>query len=330
MQEEVKVGICESLWSKEKELKKHSVFLQETDKKTDFEFFVFIDQGDEKNPPFLKELFHYLENKDGFACPEHEEQLKEWLGKEAEQELITPLNWLKIAIERYPYRLFVITDRKKCFNKIRSEFIKKRICFIKKKDFYNILENDNFVCIRFNNKEIKCSSKYASLKLWLFKRWLEHLNGKVTGYKVNNIIIEIDFKNGGDSGFLPITLPPNLIKEKDQSENNIQNITIEVNLSKNNQNSKCLEFKFKRHGLPGINTLLKDYGESLSGSQSTFSLFSGMDSYENELKIFLSFLITEIGLLIWAIIDERILRWWVEYCKDPCLLYTSPSPRDRG
>lgn len=108
--------ICETLFQQEQELKwrRRSVYPLRDDSDRDFEFYVFVDAGnEEKRPPFLREIYHVLRGEQNFAVPEHKNYMKQWLGENAPGEMITPLNWIKIVIERYPYRLFVVIDPEK-------------------------------------------------------------------------------------------------------------------------------------------------------------------------------------------------------------------------
>jgi len=175
-------GCNEFISVNENDLKKQSIFIlpyeqekgNEQDADRDFEFFVFVDPDDDnKCPDFLKELKNCLINcewengkpvkaKDRnnfFAISDHEQQLRKWLGDEVDSSLITPLNWLKIAIERYPYRLFVVINSSKWTNGDghsplddafwfdgnahsaqpsewkKSLFLYKRICWVEKNKF---------------------------------------------------------------------------------------------------------------------------------------------------------------------------------------------------
>jgi len=99
------------------------MYLLEDTSDRDFEHFVFVDPIEEKNrDPFLKELFNVLNpeknGKTNFADEKHREELKSWIGaKDVNDNDVNPYNWLKIAIERFPYRLFVLLREER---KIRS------------------------------------------------------------------------------------------------------------------------------------------------------------------------------------------------------------------
>jgi len=99
-------------------LKNHSIYVRSDDKDRDFELYVFIDPAkQEDRTDFLQELYRELmnnnENGEKFCVIGHQWELERWLGDKnlsESPELCTPLNWLKVAIEQYPYRLFVVID----------------------------------------------------------------------------------------------------------------------------------------------------------------------------------------------------------------------------
>lgn len=151
---------------REAELRKHSIYLVSNFKKTfDYEYLVFVDPDDEEDrTPFLRELFNIISNGHNnkrFVDSKHLKELKKWIGaKDDNDKDLNPYNWIKIAIERYPYRLFVATNE---IPKKLPEFIKKRICFLNKKDINN-----------------KSGDK---LKLFLSIKWLEHVLVNVNNKK---------------------------------------------------------------------------------------------------------------------------------------------------
>jgi hypothetical protein len=131
---------------KKDELKQHSIFILPDDKDTDYEFYVLV--GDDKSDnEFLKELFNFLNTSNNkFADYKHKEELKKWLGI-TNDAYLTPLNWLKIAIERYPYRLFVAVDNPDEYKKAsqKSKFLNQRICWIKREDLGRAFLNEKGV-----------------------------------------------------------------------------------------------------------------------------------------------------------------------------------------
>ncbi|PXF59002.1 MAG: hypothetical protein C4B58_04820 [Deltaproteobacteria bacterium] len=190
-------GLCDSLYGREMEFRKNSVFLLSNDEKDrDFEFFVFIAQP-ENHSEFLAELYHCLcgwewsngqlsqpKNERHFEVESHKGQLEEWLKSDGldDKALINPLNWLKIAIERYPYRLFVVIDphrwkvdthnplqdgfwlsgktpHEKPSKWLRSPFLYKRICWIEKQEFEKALQKCTISLSKSNNNIVKIMFK---------------------------------------------------------------------------------------------------------------------------------------------------------------------------
>ena len=232
-----------------RELNRNSIFLlsyqNEREKgekpERDFEFFVFVDpQKDEERPDFLNVLYHYL-IKDTFPEPAEKyiNDLKNWLKVDDENgSLINPLNWLKIAIERYPYRLFVVIDpeNKKWkdgeyspldeefwFNGDppppepeqwkRSPFLYKRICWVERGDFESAIKGNISDFLNEYNEQLNKEEKF---KLWLYVRWIEHLLRRVRSIDKKNIVLSLIYKpddsNGSSSPAHNIsTLPQEMI-----------------------------------------------------------------------------------------------------------------------
>jgi len=240
----------------EKELQKNSVFLlsyqqekgEGKDAERDFEFFVFVDpENDNDRPDFLKELYHCLINlkweegkpkkpdKDNsfFDVPKHKEQLKKWLNIQDENDqLLTPLNWLKIAIERYPYRLFVVIDPKNWKdnrhspldeNKTfwfegdsppsdpskwkRSPFLYKRICWVGRREFERAIKGENSKFLSEYNEQLNKEEKF---KLWLYVKWIKFLKEKICLEKKDIIIGKKLYDNKPSEVYNPKTLPKEL------------------------------------------------------------------------------------------------------------------------
>lgn len=103
-----------TIFANPEELQQYSVYHRSGESDRDFDFLVLMDPRDrEKRPGFIQELYQELiENENGqsraFAREEHRRELEHRIG--AGEDGLTPLNWLKITIERYPNRLFVVID----------------------------------------------------------------------------------------------------------------------------------------------------------------------------------------------------------------------------
>lgn len=103
-----------TVFARPEELQQYSVYLRSDESDRDFDFLVLMDpQNREKRPAFTRELYQALienENEPSrtFAREDHRRDLERWIG--TGDGCITPLSWLKIAIERYPNRLFLVID----------------------------------------------------------------------------------------------------------------------------------------------------------------------------------------------------------------------------
>jgi hypothetical protein len=320
---------CEVLWKNEKELKKYSIYLLDDDlKDRDFEFFIFIDPDNPKDrPPFLKELFNIIENYKSngrvFALPEHRKELKEWIGtKDDNDPYLTPLNWLKIAIERYPYRLVVITNDVPQNN---MEFINKRICFVSKIDLLNRIDNE-----------------YENLFLSIYFIWIDHILKNVRNkLNINNLIFFYLTDVEKSCPYISETLPyiyKKYLDDKSHSEEEqktkTQETIIKIYLPKEkviklsddeleNENNYLLIFlnRHKNFFIIGENNELITefdaytkklvYSENISGGLSFFNQIQ--ESIEEpgkySSKIFLIRYI-ENSLLRIGICDERFQEWW--------------------
>jgi len=324
---------CNELWKKEKELKKYSIYLLDDDlKNRDFEFFIFIDPDNPKDrPSFLKELFNIIKshksNGRKFVVPKHKEELKKWIGTEYDNDsYLTPLNWLKIAIERYPYRLIVITDKKN-YNNI-PEFVKRRICFLDKKFFFDF----------FNpNKSNKIDEIKEKIIKSIYFSYLDYLIKN--RYKSKNAIY-IFFYDSPESEkpYYPPTLPPFLKPPSDpdrSSQTPGQNKSIKIDIQNKSfefvqypwpQNNEIGIYLSKHVGLfpfdnKNCNWKIPDgdvsnyiYSEALSGSVSyTSQIYIARDKLLDNFSSQIFYLkFVEQSLLRIGICDERFQEWWAK------------------
>lgn len=294
------------------ELKRNSIFLlpyqneREKGKKPDrdFEFFVFVDPKDKnERPDFLNVLYHYL-IKDTFPDPAEKyiNDLKNWLGIDENSSLIHPLNWLKIAIERYPYRLFVVIDSEKwtvngcnlldpTFWSDKSLFLHKRICWI---EYNSLIDNEP-----------------SEIKEKLLCAWLNHMKKLRPDLSIENAI-NIGIKTEGEDNngrYSPPTLPWSCFEKT-------------TNMDSKNGQQRCKDvieisgtlthgIVFNRHKPPDAfgNEVINDnwsnilYYENISGSQFQYPILLRKD--RNTLPN-----VMETGIMNIAIIDERYLEWW--------------------
>jgi len=320
---------CNELWEKEKELKKYSIFLLNDDfKDKDFDFFIFIDpDNQEDRPPFLKELFNIIDKSNGreFALPEHRKELKEWIGTKDDNDFyLTPLNWLKISIERYPYRLIVMTNNipKEKLKKI--EFINKRICFVSKIDLLNRIDNE-----------------YENLFLSIYFIWIDHILTNIRNKIVKDLILLYITDIEKSCPYIPETLPDiykrYLNNKRDSGirpETTTNKIIINISLSEkdiikisDDQLKKIKSYLLiflNRHKnffwidndnklRTSYNKYMKEliYSENISGGLSFFNQIqeSIEEPSKYSSKIFLIRYI-ENSLLRIGICDERFQEWW--------------------
>ena len=320
---------------KKDELKQHSIFILPDDKDTDYEFYLLV--GDDKSDnEFLKELFNFLNTSNNkFADYKHKEELKKWLGI-TNDAYLTPLNWLKIAIERYPYRLFVAVDNPDEYknNASKSKFLKQRICWIKKDELkdaflkendFNLFEvkklekNKNGKCIPVGNNLLKDFKPYQRGILWLYYKWIGHIM-EITEKKEKliNIYVEIDERS---DYFIPVTSP-----FKEQS-NSIDNYSVNnkifygigvMNFTKNHPNSPqiCLS----RHE-PLATSTCKDflsakflYSQGYSGSQFQYNII--IPSTDDFNQFYKTMLFVENALFKKLIFDERFQNFYTSQTKD--------------
>ncbi|RMF55073.1 MAG: hypothetical protein D6748_15670 [Calditrichaeota bacterium] len=111
------MGICETIKeSHEKLLRRISIYPLKNDEDRDFEFYVFVDAGNEnRRPLFLKALrvaLGFDEKETSQITKQCQDEWNELFNKKEKQPSpeFSVLNWVKIAIEQYPYRLFVVID----------------------------------------------------------------------------------------------------------------------------------------------------------------------------------------------------------------------------
>jgi hypothetical protein len=212
----VSVGICGTTLSKEKigELAKHSIYLRPDDKDTDFELFALIDDAGDggQSTEFLDVLKQAISNgKDASITDRHKrEELAAWIGVSNSDDLLTWANWLKIAIERYPYRLFLATsDEIKWEMSMKNGlgFLRKRICLINYNDFCEYLRGTKPLEIPGVQKG---ADHYERFKIWLYHKWIVHLARNVRCLRDSPSMLTLWFYdlNAQDRFHVPHTLPP--------------------------------------------------------------------------------------------------------------------------
>ena len=214
------VMTCSKLRKKSEELRQHSIYIRPDDSDTDFDFYVLIDSEEaRKKNDFLKKLQIYI-NSGKISDKEKRKRSQESL-----LNSLDPNNLgLKVLIEKYPYRLFVVIDKNDNdwkvegktpldnafpWGKYSSQFIKKRICWLDKEEFEkalgkneesNLLNSATNIFISFN--------PYERAKMWLYYKWIEHLvENRDDLHKEKLTLIIALFEEGMQlSSYSPITL----------------------------------------------------------------------------------------------------------------------------
>ena len=293
------IGICKALHNQEDKLRQHSIYILSDDSDTDFDFYVLVSSVEsplnnenfknEKNE-FLKELFNFLAKANNisyknFADETHRNQLREWIGEGVEDKDLTVLNWLKIAIEKYPYRLFVAVDNVEEYKNCKSKFIKKRICWIDKESIKSI--------------------KNKILSEFLYPCWLKWYCRIIRDVDLKKVKIGVGTGAEKTSPFYSLTSPSGFF--------NI-NITFETwcSISRLLTNTDNLAVLWNRHGnyVEGLknNNSIKNYcgrilfSGSISGAQTMFPLFV------KPTEVF-KYLLIESSLTKIGVLDERFLEW---------------------
>jgi hypothetical protein len=304
---------------KKDELKQHSIFILPDDKETDYEFYVLV--GDDKSDnEFLKELFNFLNTSNNkFADYKHKEELKKWLGiTDDNDRLLTPLNWLKIAIERYPYRLFVAVDNPDEYKKAsqKSKFLNQRICWIKREDLGRAFLNEK----EFNLLEIKKLDNNPTGKnlinelkpyqrgiLWLYYKWIEHIL-EIT--KCNSVDTYSE-RNLGNDYFVPITSP--FKEEKPRSLQYQIGDKIYYGCDK-----VVTKINFLRHDPAALSPYFESikflYSQGYSGSQFQYNII--IPSTDNFNQYYKTMLLVENALFKKLIFDERFQNFYTSQTKE--------------
>ena len=312
--------LCETVFDQKDEWRAHSVYPLPDDSDRDFEFYVFVEPGkDEQRPLFLKVLEQAIQEPNTSLNGETLSQFKEWTGTE-DRSIATAINWIKIAIEQYPMRLFVVRDA--IPNNTLHPFLKKRICWIEHKEFGEKLEGDK-----------------EKFKLWLHAQWVKHLieNVREDLQKNNCNAIRFEFvrfQMADPPAYLPSTLP-DCLKHSNAVVNDSVNI---INLDLNGvglvdcSDNNVIVITIARHENFWFWENKEGWHPRIYGSRVYGESFSGVLSYGGRLieaaakpNDHLHFLLSlaDAALLRLGIADERFQEWWGNNevgTKDPNLL----------
>lgn len=298
--------VRETLFQQEQEWRKHSVYPLRDDSDRDFEFYVFVDPGQGKTRPlFLEVLEQAITDANAKLDGEPLKQFKEWTGTD-DGNLATAMNWVKIAIERYPMRLFVVRDAVP--NSNPHLFLKKRICWLTRSEFEEQLNGDK-----------------EQFKLWLHAQWVKHLIANVRADLASKTrdTLQFEFRNLQLSDALTheISTLPEWLRVPQSRGQQPCPFPLDLNslaITKNAQNN-VITVVFQRHSScykwssdkwQGVNQL--DYCESFSGALSYASMLMEAAASPNEHRSFLLRL-AETALLRIGIADERFQEWWEKH-----------------
>ena len=276
------MGICRLLRSKEEELKKHSIYTLDDDSNADFDFFVLVDSKKmrEENE-FLGKLNEYVRNRDRglLDSPDPKDP------------------GLKVLIEKYPYRLFVVIDRndlswqvdgespldKDFWRSFDSEFIKKRICWIDKEELKALTDDG-----RYNFK----------LRLF-FEKWINHLIHSHNHLKqIKRIRFEFIGLEERESHFAPIT---SLLEYNESLPKGDGNIVFNAEEARGEEEETIA---MNRHNVPDRGFM----DVALSGSQFMFPLVRRIAEVGSKDEFY--YLTIESACLSWCIVDERVVEYF--------------------
>ncbi|HOK05421.1 MAG TPA: hypothetical protein PLN24_09225 [Victivallales bacterium] len=317
------LGNCEA------ELKKHSIYLLNDDSHTrNFEFFIFDDSGENTRPEFLKELFQIIKRPESFAISNHKDSLEKWLNnrnskiKARDKDLI-PLNWIKIAIENYPYRLFVVTDNQIDVSKL-PPFIKKRICFLNQSLLKSFRES-------FRKNKKKCQRAIISkMKEAVYFEYLKHIIIRILGEEEKNLLIRFNEKEERYKPYFAGTEPgifkPVVYEHPNGTENHkffeISFKKDEIKQVNNEIRDDYILYSSRHTGYIGYNngswsaereSNLPIYSEAYSGSMTFISqLYRACQSIKDFTSRWFFLRYAEQALIRIGICDDRFQEWWAK------------------
>ena len=209
------MSLCEALHQQDQpaldRLKRNSIYLQADDTDHDFEFFVFVDAANEERRPLFLQALRVALDLDTASRSQVESQCRQdwderFQGRPNAKPEFSLLNWLKIAIEDYPFRLFIVIDPEKWksgkshpfqsgFWKNQNPFLLKRICFIDDRDFdANFPEGDDID-----------KASYDRFKNWLYAQWVLHLMESTLSIDNHHIRLRFHNFDQEETFFIPAT-----------------------------------------------------------------------------------------------------------------------------
>jgi len=213
---------------------KYSIYYSNSPKNMDYEFIVLFD-GD-KNNTLLDSITEYSKENDNTK----------------KSEL---LETIKSAIEMYPFRLFIVSDRIKKDN--LPEFLKKRFVLFGERYFKKILE--------FSGNDGNKPKDYEEFRTWLYSKWVDYLFSfdLSRSNEDNEIKLQINLEGTDNSGGKNDEIAEIMFKEFKDSIINL--------LNKNELVDKKLPEKLKRIDWGIIEKWNEIWQDKLKNKVSIFS-----------------------------------------------------------
>jgi hypothetical protein len=163
---------------------------------------------DQRKPSFLKILREVViagESTTYEQAPNLQKELAGWLGISAEDAKTRAVDWLKIAVDQFPFRLFVVHPDNLQWasdepNTHKLDFFKKRICWIKGSEF------ERHILVEDANGG--ASAWEDNLILWLKATWVKHVVKEVRGLsEIAEVHLRVCLEEDDSSQFSPLPVP---------------------------------------------------------------------------------------------------------------------------
>jgi hypothetical protein len=169
-------------------------------------------EGDDQSKPsfleILREVVSAGESTTYKQAPDLQKELAGWLGISAEDAKTRAVDWLKIAVDQFPFRLFVLHPDSllgtptKC-NTDEWDFLKKRICWIKYSDYSDFRRH-----ISVKDANGGASAWEDNLILWLKATWVKHVVKEVRGLSdIEEVHLRVCLEGGDSSQSRPLPVP---------------------------------------------------------------------------------------------------------------------------
>lgn len=230
---EVRIICKEDIQIQQDEFIKNSIYFFNGEPNKEAEFLVFFDDIEDNN--FINALHNSLlppKNRKSYL-----DDINDYKKKLKLSEL-NEVDYIKILIEKYSSRLFVVINTDSWKNNdttpldekfwkndkeewLKSKFLYKRICWIERTEFIENLNLNEETLKRkiddnFDDKDAKIN-KFEYFKLYLYSKWVNHLSKRLKGININdkeNILtlgkVFYDINRRKQTTYDPDTLPGEL------------------------------------------------------------------------------------------------------------------------